>query len=642
MAHIKLAGNKYALAKHRSQDVYSTGKRVTQGIPSDDFEIRMDDWSAGMGVDYYYAQNVLATVRGRLMPYSTPTYAGGATASDSRFFWEAAEAGGNWYLYMIDNVNVIHKVDITADPPAWKESYTRGVAPLNLPGPPAVDGNTQLRRPAFLTTVLDSNGRWFIPCNDENMIIRQTTVGLFPAADTFALILTVIEGASDFVVLPSGKVARLVADRGAAGLNPRAQVSLLAAGADVETDVNWGGEHDVGVQPVIAFSLLAFDELLVVAKQDNWYAAVEQEDGTLRWRELLPDANYMEEGTWAAPRHRFGLSWHAKMMLPTPDNFWRQNLTGALPVGLDALPNNFGDEPNLTDQPRFGEVPSAAHGGAWIYFPYNLDGGGFYVMAGRERTPYERGETEMVYHPIYYAATGACDGVYIQKNGVGGPRLWFSGGDATTRLVWIDIGKDRAPFAPGAAYGKASSDGVIIGLEHRFDSLVLLREQEVEIEEGVAELTWQPQVSRDGAALANVGTALAATGKAYWTARTSDTCRRARFALKWIASAGYTALANVSRVRKWIIRGTYLPSVADNVACTVDLSKTAAERGTSSQAIRDELDALVKSGVKALVDLHGNSYEVVIDDAQEGPAPHVAELEGKHVVGLQMRVVEYS
>ncbi|KKM53133.1 hypothetical protein LCGC14_1554330, partial [marine sediment metagenome] len=833
------AGNPYILATDPvGRSIYSTGKRASEGIPSDDFELLITDWSAGMGVDYYYSKNVLTIVRGRAMPGPTvSTLTNNVPTTPIRNWFEAQEPNGNWYLYAI-SPKAITKVDITAGTPAIKEnvgpdvgspfsavarlgqpvsapsslgpsekrwfvpgnsywetapvfdaaSSTAAVSPITFSHTVGTGNNRVLKvdviRSCFLydpdatvtyggvamtqiggfgpwpeegfrrmsTYILvnppsgandvvvtlevaeagtagatswenvdqdDPYGAWMrsgkegspatvdIPsAADEvvsdcvwsymtatitvgpdqtqrwnelnkigsssepgaNMITmswtltgtpndwmicavplkpvhvipiyRLTTISLHPTVDVWDEETGVEKGAMHFQELPSGKIARLVSDMGGVS-RARSEVSLLAAGANLEIDNNWGDDFPVASQAYRPISLVAYDELLVIGKQNGWFAAVEKEDGTLQWRELLPDEEYLDEGDIKDYTFHAGLHWHGRLMLPGI-NFWRHNLSSALPVGPDSIPGNIGDEPNLADQIRFGRIPTAAHGGEWQYDPYNLPGGGFYIMAARERRYGERGETELVWHPIIHRSAGKCQGVHKQKHGSGAPRLWWGEGTYGGDLAYISLAADGGPFKPGASYGDANADGTMYGLEYLFESLVLLREMKLEIEEGNNELSWQAQVQRDGGSVEDVGSAITSTGPIFWTARSNDKCRRARFPFKWIGSVSYDPSGNRTRVRKQAMYGSYLPDVSDVIVCTVDMKATSASRGVSEQELRAELDSVTKSGAEEFTDLHEISYDVLVDEVMEGSAPHVDGVEGKHLVGLRMRVLRYS
>ncbi|KKL04052.1 hypothetical protein LCGC14_2619950, partial [marine sediment metagenome] len=85
------------------------------------------------------------------------------------------------------------------------------------------------------------------------------------------------------------------------------------------------------------------------------------------------------------------------------------------------------------------------------------------------------------------------------------------------------------------------------------------------------------------------------------------------------------------------------PEVADRIAVSVDVLKTAQRRGISPKKVHDDLAALVLADNYAFVDIHGSdAVRVILEEADAREGGNVAGLEGREMVHLAFVVHELS
>ncbi|KKL65228.1 hypothetical protein LCGC14_2157100, partial [marine sediment metagenome] len=371
--------------------------------------------------------------------------------------------------------------------------------------------------------------------------------------------------------------------------------------------------------------------------------------GSVSFSEMLPDIGFSDEVSDGAPITGLGTEvWDASVIIPVPFALYRHDISSYDRIGPDAFPHNNGDEPNLTDQIRFGRHRGVAAAGQWLYQIYEMpDGDGFYIMAGRKRGAGDGGGEPMVLQPVIYRSTGRSLVLRVTRNGVGDPRLWWARlAEGAVTMEYIDLGLDGGPFKPGGAFGNSNASGTWFGKEFDLDAPGTpksLREVEMVLDDGDAELSWQNQACLDGEAPENVGIGLTTAGGTKFFAAQKK-ARRVRPVVVWTGSGSYVEEGNRTRVRMVVYRGAWLPNVADVITTLVDVKATAQKQGVSEKEIRSNLSTLVLSDNYPFVDIHeSDSVQVIVNeaDAQEGIAA-IAGLEGKEIVRLSLLVHELS
>jgi hypothetical protein len=352
--YIKIAGKPYVVALGpNGRPMYASSTRITQAVPSDDFELPINDFSE-LGRGFYAGSGFTTVVPGKLYPSPAKTTISATTLSAHMRFW--FETGD--YLFAIAALNIF-KFDISVNPPVLKRVY----------GSKLGGNGRAYGQPAQMYTARASLGyHWYVPNTDGTGAVHsldtvgnESSVAYSPAAtlngtidasaitvvytgtantillddviiidsermlvvgqstnsvtvtrawaattaashttgvaitkataDTWTNVTTLTNNASNFLQMPDGKVWLSTGFYDGAVAENRATVRALVAGSDCEVNASWGSELPVGDQTSAIISLLNYDELLIVGKQDGWYAAQLNTDSTLRWRSLLPDAN---------------------------------------------------------------------------------------------------------------------------------------------------------------------------------------------------------------------------------------------------------------------------------------------------------------------------------------------------------------
>src|SRR3990167_670981 len=215
----------------------------------------------------------------------------------------------------------------------------------------------------------------------------DTTAVTQATPDTLTFVTAVTTVAAHFQQMPDGKVWRTIAQYSAGVTTATAKVSALTAGADCEVNANWGQAFPVDDQTVDVISMMNYDELLIIGKQNGYFAATQNADQSGTWRTILPDANIFSRfnsgSGFGADHWRRGVVWHGKMMLP-PD-LYRSVLSSSVPVGPDAIPENTGDEAAASTRAlRYGYISQVTGIGEWLYAPYTIPGVSTEVLVGRE------------------------------------------------------------------------------------------------------------------------------------------------------------------------------------------------------------------------------------------------------------------
>jgi hypothetical protein len=642
------------LAQQQGRPVYSSGTRAIEGAPSDDFEIRLENDGRGIGRSSPLSRNCLTVFEKRIYPrpaVGSLTLTGwdtGSTAAPPRFSFEAQDANGDWYLFVIGD-KFVAKLSVPNAPPVFQTLEGPGVA-----GPPAPwNANDRLGQPAYMFSARMGGFRWMVPLNNGTRFAVLDTVGIGAAANTWTIAtidkaVTGEDGAAHFLNLPSGKAARAVADNGAGGI---AKISILNASADAETVGNWGGAFPVDSEGFRILGLLAFDETIVVKKQNGYFTAIEQGNGTLAYRTLLPDAEFAEVVEAALEVSGKPIVWHGRMLLPTPSDFWMHNLVNAVPAGPDALAYNAEDEQAFgANTVRFGRLPTTTHGGKWLYALYEKQPL-VVVLAATENDSGDSRDGALLFFPIW-TSSGEVNPqprlIHCIRNDVlDAPVLvWsFFDADGLWKLYHTRLGKDRGPYRPSGSWGTPSSSGDHWFDEEAFNSEVLFREVYLEMSPASAtptEFSWRPVYALDGGAKQTLSSRNT-SGAVFFTPGSNDRGRRAFFGAEWVTTGGWTAgvLTRVPYLRSMTVRGSYLPDVSDPLQFVVDVARTAARRRISRKAVLDELHGY-RSSRQTWTDPTGAAGHIRIQSTEETAPRRAASLEGLDVVTVKGMLVEYS
>ena len=648
--YIKIDDEVYHLATKAGVPVFSSGTRALEGVPSDAFEIVWDDWAGGLGVDYFACLNLLTTIPGRIklrpeVPFLSPS----GPDKPYRYSFEEQDSNGRWYKYFITQEHLV-KVDIGVDPPVVRQVYDVGAASATSWDAmrSATDKMGQPWRGVSSSTVY-----WYIPANNADRIIRMTTpVEVDTGAgtgDTFSAVTAVTDGsahsggAAHFLQMPSGKVWRAVSSHSAGTFQNRAAISVLQAGADPEVDANWGEDFEVDNQTLWIVGMLNYGEYIIAGKQNGWFGALENQDTSLRWENLIADPNITKIAALGSEDSHAGGAWHGRMYLPLGSSLNRSIVFSSKPVGPDSRRETMGEPVMSAFDLHDGTIPSVEPAGEWLYFPYNdTFSGGFnigWVLAARE--PAGASPYELELHPIYYD-TEPLSLTTVQRNGEGAPRLWICDADAT-RIQYIQLGGDLGPFAIGQNQGDTSTTGSIVMKPVNFPCRVLLRELRLQIEAANAEVAWAAAGYIDGVSSTKPPGSLTATGSLFWVADEDDTCRRFQLLLQATMSGSYTPADAESELMRAVLNGYYLPDVGETLSFVVDVERTAEKTNKAQETVVANLKALRNAGSKSYTDTYGTGSQfVLVKTTSENAAKRVAGIEGENLIGVTAELMEYS
>jgi hypothetical protein len=644
---VKIGGKTYVLAVQQGRPVFSSGTRAIEGVPSDDFEIRLENDGRGFSQENPHTDDSSNFVPGRVYPHVgvTNVNLGTSVATDiPRWAFETQDANGTWYLLIISHQHV-YKLELSATP-VLRTTEGPGEA-----GPPAPwNASDRLGQPAFMFSARMGGFRWMVPLNNGTRFAVLDTVGVGAAANTWTVATidkagTGEDGALAFLTLPSGKAVRAVADSGNPGV---AKISILTASADAETAGNWGAAFPVDAEGFRILNLIAFDETIIVRKQNGYFAAVEQGNGTLGWRTLLPDSAGAEVAAAGQESVGGGIVWHGQMVLPTASDLWLHNLVAAgvaSPSAVDWTPED--DIAFNAQSIRFGRITALAHGGKWLFAAYErVNNSLTALLAARENVAGRPDQGKLSWFTLKGPDTPASGRrlVYVHQNGVSAPRLVWTALVQDWEVFFRALSPNRDPHVYSGSWGQASQSGDYWFGEQVFGSTALLREVLMEIGRPINtpdEIGWRPLVSRDGGAAETLGQ-LSSTGAVFWTPGTNDTCRRAYFGVRWTATAGWNPVnALPPYLRSMTVRGSYLPDVSDPVQFTIDIEATARRRHLSRKAVIDELRGY-RSSRQPWTDPNGQSGHIKVTDTTEGAPARAGSLEGLDVLTVKAMLVEYS
>lgn len=650
---LRVARDENGVAQYRPETraIQAPGKR--------DWEIVINDWSGGMGLSrvplgqeftkrFYLSKNFDSTVPGILRPSQNVQAL--AVTEDARGGIRAAfeeDDSGTPVLYLLyksdlDEEARAVKIDLSGSPSVDDEQSFGNSS--DKPGQPikAYSEGGPFQADAFQADAFEvsvaAGDYWYVPVNNGDRVIQLAAIS--SGADTWTVIDQILGGAIHF-----SRAGRRIWRAHTENL-----ISAFAVGADndFETDENWGADTPVGQAGLDITGLTSLGRETFPAKQEGLYGADEEAELIEMIPELPPDPDSKYTMGWGTA------VWHSKLFYPASrQGLARHDLVGWLPVGPDAMPENTGDEPNLSDQIRFGDH-AGVYGGVtgWLYAIYSTGAQAMYILVGRERQRDDEASNEITWHPLFFIAdTGNAAGTedevipWVSWRGVN-PILWWTRRNGTS-FSFADLGDDGSPYRPNADRGASQTSEMFQSV---YDlgapgTLKYVREVEVILENATANAAWQMGYRIDGSAQVTVGAAVVASGTKYVTPRTNDTFREIRPELTCVISAG---LAD-ERVhcRAMILRGGFLPDTGKVVHYIFDMSEDVMD----SEGVIDErpsvekissLESLVMGSVRAITDHTGESWETVIEDVHAVDPQSLGADPGRSFVSVTFTEVEYA
>jgi hypothetical protein len=490
----------------------------------------------------------------------------------------------------------------------------------------------------------NGNAKWFIPCNNSSRIMELTTVGEESTGDTLTLHESVVGGAGQFKMLPSGKVIRSLAHLATGQPNGVAQISLLAANADLTVDGNWGGDFPIAEQGKYITALDAYEDFIIVGKQDGWYNATVDADDKISFKSMLPSAAFIQDEPIEDLVTVASLPWHGTMMLCTPHNMHRTDLYTEKPVGINSVQGNA--DFNFDNQTIRGATTGLTDGGSWLYQGYDAPGFGAFILASREPFPGEDVGHELVHHVIALVATSgkAPERMWITENATAGELLIYNQAD---KLAFIKLGADRAPDG-GGSFGGPSGGGTLTMLpEVIFPSRVLLRETHLTIDAPTVHMLWRPQIWVDGAQGSGtqvvLGSGISSSGSVFFTPGTNDQAHRIMAEIEWATSPGFDPEAIPGpQLVEFTLSGFYLPDVGDTLTFVVDVERTAQMEHKRVSKVLTNLNALRSAGSQAYVDRHGIQGFVSVIATDQASGMRIMGVESGEFVSVNADLVKYS
>jgi len=218
-------------------------------------------------------------------------------------------------------------------------------------------------------------------------------------------------------------------------------------------------------------------------------------------------------------------------------------------------------------------------------------GTGTYIMSAQVE---ERAALGFVWDPLYHTTSAAEPTILFIDSS---HRLWW---DIGTDLNYMQLGADGSP--EGGKFGNASSLFYWYLPEISAQGAVIqLREVEVEVRKGVAELSLGVGVYRDGGISQMVDSAwasnVATVVRRHWTPGTNDTCYSALLYIYGAMTASYTPTATPPEIRRIRLRATVMAEQVHEIEVTVLL--TEGDERSVRQRFED-LRAMPTNGVHLL------------------------------------------
>ena len=657
-----IAGKKYRIARNKEGDLlYQEETRKTQAPQEKEWEIVINDWSGGMGLArllagqgytkrFYYSKNFDSITPGILRPSPAPKSL--AVTEDARGGIRSAFEdldGTTPVLYIlyksdVDNEARVLKINISGAPSIDQE-ITIGSA-SDAPGQ-AIKAYAEgqvfqadtFQANAFATSIPAAT-RWYVPVNNGDRLARLTTIAA--GADVWDIIETVLGGAIHF-------------SRSGRRIWRGHTVSLISAFAigptnDIESDANWGADTPVGQSDLAITGLTALGRDTLVGKREGLFGADEEAELVEMLPELPPDPASKYARGWGTA------VWHSRIYYPASrQGLQRHDLVGWLPAGPDAMPENTGDEPNLSDQIRRGSHAGLWPVSDWLWGIYSSSTQGMYILVGRERGRGDEAENEIIWHPfLFIADTGHANGTegesipVVSWRGLN-PILWWWRRNQGTTINFLDLADDGSPYRPNSDRGTAQTSEMF---QSSYDmgvpgTLKYIREAEIILQNGTPNAEWQPAYRIDGSTRVTVGAVVTASGPTtrFVTPRVNDAFREIRPEIVCTITG---ALADERvHARAMILRGGYLPDTGKVIHYTFDVS----EGVLDSEGVPDErpveakistLEALVMGSVRQITDHRGQVREVVIEDVHEVDPQTMGAIPEQSLLSVTLTEVEYA
>lgn len=631
--------------------IFGTTHKNLEEVPSDDWELVVRNVDQGVGGAMAAAGRLTTTEKGRIfaMPAFTTFGAGGDILTPPRYSFEEQDANGRWYLYLV-SPEQITKVDIGVDPPVVRQVYDIEDDPP-IPSGARTEASDHFGQP--VRGKHSGVSYIYFPLNNGVYILKMTLpVEVDTGAgtgDTFTEVSSILEGASHFKALASGKIIRSNASHDVDVHQNKSEISFLSAGSDAfEDDDQWGADFPLGNAPDYITAIMSYEELAIIRKSDDhWYTAVELEDATIQFRDILPDEISAARAPLGEELNHTGATWHGKLFLPTSQTLWRHNLASALPVDLAAIYDGVSDtDIDLGESFRQASVGAVVGAGTylWATFIYD-DKEGFLLAAGRERRSGDNSPYEILWFPVFNTAISSparVQLIHIQKNGEGAPRLWSSvdlGALDKFALYLLDLGKDGGPAKEGGTFGGTNLSGSIWYRDILLESSGFLRETRILIEDPQTspDVAWRPYMQWDGGSYVEIGTGgVTSTGSVFATRDGTDAGRRLRIRLD-LDSQGATASTSPSTVREVRVQGHYTPDVGKIFEFSIDIIKTAERTDRTPEKVISDLEAHVKQAAD-WIDRHSNAGDIHVTGAETREGARI----GGVVAGPQDYIVTAS
>ena len=646
-ATVKINSLLYALARtEEGKEIYATKGRTVEGVPSDYFDIRMNDWSGGVGHSYAHATGFITTLPGRLIRGPEETTFAVTHAGDFVAYIEEKSAT-NVHHGLIVTTKEIIKITIGATP-ALVEVYDLNHAALSVGS--KLIATDVIGHP--VRAVESGTAYLYFPINDDLDVLRMTlpiTDG--PTDDAFTRETNLGDaadpGASWFTQLPNGDIVRATAGLDAGTFENRSQVAILVSGEGMQTGT-WGQGFPVGGQTSHIVSLLAYGELIVVRKEEGWFAAFRNSNQTLRWDNIIPEASaFPRADNIGDERPRHGAQWGGDMFLMLPGGMWRHSIYNTDVRGPEQIDINHGD--SLASGDPFGSINHGLFTGiigaqSQMYGVYSHDWDDATskflrsnIMLARRQTR-SAGDGELEWHSLKALTKEYIGGPWVTRNSPI-PYLMYS--DPAGNLVrWFGLAKNQRDWGGMGGTIKYGGDAANLTTNRiTFPSQAQLISGHFTFVGNVSTDVWRLKVYRDSASTPEtVPGQLNATGFLYWAPRTNDTCRSMQLVIDCTGASDATPMI----LTDFVLHGRYIPEPGDELLMAIDIKRTAGMQRKTEKAVRDTLRGHRDDGALAFVDVRGESGEIGISEVADGAPEAGGGLQQEALMTVHGQVLDYS
>ena len=360
---------------------------------------------------------------------------------------------------------------------------------------------------------------------------------------------------------------------------------------NTDVDANWTGDYNVGQPGTKITSLVNVSGEVGVGTTDGFYLF----DMIAQSRQQLPLLAGISDDDNAK-----GTTVVATMVLvPTVDGAWRILSGAGAQFGPDS--NEFYSE---VEGPSSIPIKLKHYGFAYLgTYVYNAvyDGTSYHIIYSRlnPRNPTLVGAK----WDFLLTHTNKITVLKVDSE----RRLWFN---YANNIAYIQLSRGGAP--DGGNWGEALVASLVYTPITSLGTPALKRLRMIEFEtrntDGVTGFYWRAYVLRDGAALAQVSTNITTDGvsERFWTAGTSDTCRRIQIAPYCYCAGAYTPSSTPPELFRITLHAEPLMEDADVIVCSIDLSENAKEK---IEIIESKLNS---APIKLIDALTGKKHTVVL------------------------------